>query len=339
MTRAEFADAIRKKYLENETLDTGQKFEVYDALFHTGSKLIEYFSSHDHIMISVSGGSDSDCIVHFVCTYFPEFIEKYRFVFVNTGLEYDATKRHLCDLEKRYGITIDRIRGKSVVTVVRKYGFPILSKFKATQINRWQKGSEYSKNIIFYDGVKSFNAMKFNKRQQELAVYLKENNIAVSAACCDYSKKKPIHTYIHTYSIDLNCTGERQAEGGQRAIAHKSCFEEKNNGVDKYMPLWWWSNSAKSTFKEVEGIRFSDCYEVYGMRRTGCCGCPFNLNIADELQTMYEYEPRLFKACMNVFGQSYELMDRFKCRRKRCLPDSFQMTLSGEAERLDEERA
>ena len=333
MNRPEFAAAIREKYMLNESLDTGQRFEVYDALFHTGSKLLEYFGSHEHICISVSGGSDSDCIVHLVCTYFPEFLDKCKFVFVNTGLEYDATKRHLCDLENRYGITIDRIRGQSVVSVVRKYGFPILSKFKATQINRWQKGSEYSKNIIFYDGVKSFNAMKFNKRQQDLAVYLKENNIAVSAACCDYSKKKPIHTYIHTYSIDLNVTRERQAEGGQRAIAHQSCFEEKNNGVDKYMPLWWWSNETKQTFKETEGIRYSDCYEVYGMKRTGCCGCPFNLNIADDLQAMFEYEPRLFKACMNVFGQAYELTDRFKCRRKKCLPDSFQLTLTGEIER------
>lgn len=318
MERWEYEPLLKEKY---------QDVEVFSEIARTFRKILEHIGSHERISISVSGGSDSDCIVHLICTYFPEYLDKCRFVFVNTGLEYDATKRHLCDLEKRYGITIDRIRGQSVVTAVRKYGFPILSKFKATQINRWQKGSEYSKNIIFYDGVKSFNAMKFNKRQQELAVYLKENNIAVSAACCDYSKKKPIHTYVHTYSIDLNVTGERKAEGGQRAISHKSCFEEKNNGVDKYMPLWWWSNETKRIFKETEGIHYSDCYEVYGMKRTGCCGCPFNMNIADDLQAMFEYEPRLFKACMNVFGKAYELTDRFNCRRKKCLPEFYQLAL------------
>lgn len=79
-------------------------------------------------------------------------------------------------------------------------------------------------------------------------------------------------------------------------------------------------------------IRFSDCYEVYGMKRTGCCGCPFNPNIADDLQAMYEYEPRLFKACMNVFGQAYELTDKFNCRRKKCLPDFYQLKMDcGEA--------
>ena len=333
MNRPEFAATIREKYMLNESLDTGQRFEVYDALFHTGSKLLEYFGSHEHISISVSGGSDSDCIVHLVCTYFPEFLDKCKFVFVNTGLEYDATKRHLCDLEKRYGIEIDKIRGRSVVTVVRKYGIPILSKIKSTFISDYVRGLPYAERVVFYDGVKSYNAMKFTENQRILARHIKENGIKVSSKCCTLSKKEPLHNYNIEHEIDLSVTGERQIEGGQRALIHKSCFEEHKNGEHTYMPLWWWSNETKQIFKETEGIRYSDCYEVYGMKRTGCCGCPFNLNIADDLQAMYEYEPRLFKACMNVFGRAYELTDRFNCRRKKCLPDSFQMTLTGEIER------
>ena len=96
------------------------------------------------------------------------------------------------------------------------------------------------------------------------------------------------------------------------------------------MPLWWWSDRVKFAYKVAEGIRYSDCYEVYGMKRTGCCGCPFNLNVADDLQRMHEYEPYLYAACMAVFGQSYELMDRFKCRRKKCMPESIQYTITGE---------
>lgn len=102
------------------------------------------------------------------------------------------------------------------------------------------------------------------------------------------------------------------------------------------MPLWWWTDEEKADFKAKEKIRYSDCYEVYGMKRTGCCGCPFNIDVADDLQIMYEHEPNLYKACLNVFGQSYELMDRFKCRRKKCMPDGFQMTLTGEIERSEQ---
>lgn len=327
MNRPEFAAAIREKYMLNEKLSESQRFETYDALFHTGTKLLEYFASHDRIQVSVSGGSDSDCIVHLICTYFPEFIEKCFFVFSNTGLEYEATKRHLTDLQNRYGITIDTVRGKSVVYVVKKYGIPILSKFKSYFIRLYINGSPSGEKIVMYDGIKSFHAMQFTENQKALAKYLKENEIKISEKCCDLSKKKPLKQYSKEKNIDLVCTGERQDEGGQRSIAHKSCFEEQKSGINKYMPLWWWSNEIKQIFKETEGIRYSDCYEVYGMKRTGCVGCPFNLNIADDLQIMFEFEPQLFKACMNVFGESYRLMDKFKCRRKKCLPECFQMTL------------
>lgn len=300
-------------------------------------KMKQYFREHERISISVSGGSDSDCIVHLVCKYFPEYLPKCRFVFVNTGLEYDATKRHLVDLEKRYGITIDRIRGKSVVSVVREYGVPMLSKMKSHMLGQYVSGKKWPVDYIFGDKIHTYNSFKFTKNQQELALYLKANSIAVSRECCTYSKKAPLIKFQQENGIDLVVTGERKAEGGQRAIIHKSCFEENNHGFDKYMPLFWWADETKADFKAAEGIRYSDCYEVYGMKRIGCVGCPFNLNVADELQAMYEYEPRLFKACMNVFGQAYELTDRFNCRRKKCLPNFMQMTLTGEIEKSEKE--
>ena len=151
MNRAEFQLTIREKYLQNGPGDYIQNLETYDALLHTGMKLLEHFGSHERISISVSGGSDSDCIVHLVCAYFPEFLDKCKFVFVNTGLEYDATKRHLRDLEQKYGITIDRIRGKSVVSVVREYGVPILSKIKAQRIDAYLRGTEWGKRYLMPD--------------------------------------------------------------------------------------------------------------------------------------------------------------------------------------------
>jgi hypothetical protein len=132
---------------------------------------------------------------------------------------------------------------------------------------------------------------------------------------------------MREHKIDLNITGERNAEGGQRRYIHKSCFEAGNHGIDKFMPLWWWSDGTKAAYKQAEGIRYSDCYEVYGMHRTGCVGCPFNFNIGRELITMKQYEPQLFKACMSVFGTAYELTDRFHCRAKPILAGLDQVTI------------
>lgn len=320
MRRFEYYSILKEMYPD---------IEAFSEIERTFRKIEEHIGSHEHICISVSGGSDSDCIVHLMCEYFPEYLEKCRFVFVNTGLEYDATKRHLCDLETRYGIRIDRIRGRSVVSVVREYGLPILSKTRSEDIYYYLRGKKWA-----YDRVESLQGRYgYTQGMREMIHYCRDNGIKISSRCCDKSKKDPLRKFFKENQIDLNVTGERKAEGGQRASTHKSCFESHADGMHKYMPLWWWSNTTKAAFKNAEGIRYSDCYEVYGMKRTGCCGCPFNPNIADDLQTMYEYEPRLFKASMNVFGQAYELTDRFKCRRRKCLPDSFQMTLTGEIER------
>lgn len=316
MKRYEYYMILQHKYTD---------INVFSEIERTCRKIEEHFETHNNILVSVSGGSDSDCIVHLICTYFPEYVEKCRFVFVNTGLEYAATKRHLCDLEKRYGITIDRIRGKSVVTVIREYGVPILNKSRSEDIYYYLRGAEWAINRI--DGGAMQKEYAYTKNMVNMIHYAKENGIKISNRCCLISKKRPLYKYMKKNCCDLNVTGERKAEGGQRAAKHKQCFEMHKNGQHKFMPVFWWSEMVKAAFKKVENIRYSDCYEVYGMKRTGCCGCPFNLNIADDLQAMREYEPRLFTACMNVFGASYELTDRFNCRRKKCLHDSFQMRL------------
>lgn len=291
------------------------------AIYETIVKMYQHFGNHDRILISVSGGSDSDCIIHLVCKYFPEYLHKCVFVWVDTGLEYEATKRHLQYIETKYDIKIEHIRGKSVVWAVKKYGMPILSKDKSQIIQDYMRGCPYAIKKINQSG-----RYGFTDQQKSLLRYIEENKVLISKKCCDVSKKKPLYEYMKANGIDLNVTGERYAEGGLRASSHKTCFECKPGKIDKYMPLWFWPDGVKTEFKHTEQIRFSDCYEIYGMKRTGCCGCPYNLNIGHDLQIMRQYEPKLYKACMSVFGQAYELTDRFNCRKRKCLPEKGVQT-------------
>lgn len=206
MTRTEYYFILKDKY---------QDVDTFSEIERTFRKVEEYFSQHERIAISVSGGSDSDCIIHLVCTYFPEYLDKCRFVFCNTGLEYDATKRHLDDIEEKYGITIDRVRGTSVVTSVRKYGVPILNKYKSNVIDAYQRGKQYAERYIFEDGAVRYHVMTFTEKQREMVRYATKNGIKISDKCCDISKKKPLHDYEKLHNIDLNITGERKAEGGE----------------------------------------------------------------------------------------------------------------------------
>lgn len=285
---------------------------------NTLGKFEYHLATHEHPFISVSGGSDSDVIVHMIATNFKEYLQKTMFCFVNTGLEYRATIRHLDYLEDRYGIHIERIRGVSVVNAVHQYGVPVLSKLYSQTVGGCQRGQKSQMKRL--ERTKAESKFAFSERQKMMAKYLIDNKIAVSDKCCNISKKKPIFQFYKVNHIDLNITGERMAEGGSRTTAHKDCFEpKKTHKWDKYMPLFFWDDETKQFYKEKEGIVYSDCYEVWGMKRTGCVGCPFNSRVGTELELIKQYEPNLYKACLNVFGKSYDVMDMFGVHRKPIL--------------------
>lgn len=63
---------------------------------------------YKNIMCSISGGSDSDVMLDII--HKVDIDKKVRYVWFDTGLEYEATKRHLKYLEKRYAIKIERER-------------------------------------------------------------------------------------------------------------------------------------------------------------------------------------------------------------------------------------
>ena len=56
----------------------------------------------------------------------------------------------------------------------------------------------------------------------------------------------------------------------------------------------------------------SRCYTEYGLRRTGCVGCPFSKHINEELEIIRVYEPNLYKAAVHIFGKSYEYTAKYR---------------------------
>ena len=62
-------------------------------------------------------------------------------------------------------------------------------------------------------------------------------------------------------------------------------------------------------------IKHSDAYAIYGLKRTGCAGCPFGQNFEQELDVIKNFEPKLDKGINNIFGRVYEwtrLYNEFK---------------------------
>lgn len=301
-------------------------------LTEIAEKVYTVVRDHENIMCSISGGWDSDTMADMIIRFGGK--EKTKFVFFNTGLEYEATLRHLDDLEKTYGIKIDK--RKPVMTVpasVKKYGVPFWSKYVSDMISRLQKhgfqweDEPYDVLLKRYPHCKAAlkwwcNEWKCEKpeldssfnirRNPGMKEFLMENppDVLISCECCNKAKKQVAHQAIRESGYDLSCVGVRKCEGGKRSTAITSCFD-RGAEIDVFRPLFWMTDAQKELYRETFGIVRSDCYEVWGMKRTGCVGCPFGKEFEEELKLAKMYEPKRYAMMIAVFGWSYEYTRKY----------------------------
>ena len=285
-----------------------------------------------NIACAISGGSDSDIMLDILTKLDDE--KKIQYVFFDTGIEYQATKKHLDDLEGKYQIKIERVKAiKPVPLACKQYGVPFMSKYISEMMSRLQKHGFKWEDEPFEVLLKKYpkckgalrwwcndngeNSSFSISRNKMLKEFIVENppDFAISSKCCDYAKKMPSTVWCEEHNISLLCLGVRKSEGGIRSTAYKSCFSnawETNKNHDEWRPLFWLKNEDKQQYKEFNEIQYSDCYEVYGLKRTGCFGCPFGSAFEEELKIIEQREPNLFLAANNIFGKSYEYMRKYR---------------------------
>lgn len=332
--------------------DAPHKFEAIKSII--AKRLIE----HPNAICSYSGGSDSDIMIHLIETVRDTFnLPPVHYCFFNTGLEMEATKRHVRETAERYGVTITEHRPKkNIVQATREYGVPFVSKIMSEGLEGVQtKGiplsiaDEYANaedkaakraelrerypkcesTINFLCGCNSAGEPRPNIQlvigsSDYMLDFIRENPIPfkVSNKCCTYCKKNIAHEVQKSY--DMVITGERRDEGGMRSVPRKDCttmcFTEAADGKYRLRPLYYVSDADKAWYKEQYGIRYSDAYEVYGLTRTGCCGCSISARATADLEKIRPYEPQLVKAAWAVFGDSYryrQQYNEYKAARRR----------------------
>ena len=99
------------------------------------------FDTHNKILVSYSGGSDSDIMLDLIQKVIKETNWKgeIKYVWFDTGIEYQATKDHIPFIENKYNIKIDKVRAKVPVPLgCKKFGLPFLSKYASQMISRLQ---------------------------------------------------------------------------------------------------------------------------------------------------------------------------------------------------------
>ena len=309
----------------NNLLSSIKNPTIGKALLTTYHKLNN--CGYKKVLCTISGGSDSDIILDLLTKCDNNKIVQY--FYFDTGLEYQATKEHIKYLQDKYNIVITTLKPKTPIPLaVKKYGQPFLSKMVSENIQRLQKhefkweNKPYEELVKDYPNCKSAlqwwcNSRKNNvllgiTRNKGLKEFMINNNpkFNVSNKCCKYAKKDILKDLLKQ-GYDLNISGIRKSEGGIRSTAYKSCFDNQDN-YDNYRPIFWFTDEDKIEYKKLFNVSNSKCYSVYGLKRTGCVGCPFGKNYKEELEIVKKYEPKLYKAVTNLFKDSYEYLNKYK---------------------------
>jgi len=323
--------------------EPAQKFQAIQSI------IVKRLKEHPNAICSYSGGSDSDIMIDLIERTRKTFdLPPIKYAFFNTGLEMKATKEHVKKTAEKYGVEITEYRPRvNIVTATRKEGLPFVSKIMSSGLNEWQKKQVPLSVADEYDQAEDKAAKRQELRERyphcesvinflcccnsageprpniQLVInsskYMRDfigeypPQFKISAKCCDYCKKQLAHSVQKDF--DMIITGERRDEGGMRSVPRKDntalCFTETADGRYRLRPLYYVSDTDKDWYKEYYKIRYSDAYEVYGLTRTGCCGCPISYKAVDDLELIRPYEPTLVKAAWNVFGDSYRYRQQY----------------------------
>ena len=326
-----------------------KKFQTIQAI------IAKHLTEHPNASCAYSGGSDSDIMIDLIERTRKMFnLPPIKYAFFNTGLEMKATKDHVKATAEKYGVEITEYRPKvNIIQATRQHGVPFVSKIMSMGLSEWQKkgvplsiADEYAaaedkeakrqelrERYPKCESVINFLCCCNSKGEPRPNIQLVINSsrymrdfigecppdFKISAKCCDYCKKQLAHRVQKSY--DMIITGERRDEGGMRSVPRKDntalCFTENSDGQYRFRPLYYVSDADKAWYKDYYGIRYSDAYEVYGLTRTGCCGCPISYKAVEDLEKIRPYEPQVVKAAWNIFGKSYEYRQKYNAYKAK----------------------
>lgn len=326
-----------------------KKFQTIQSI------IAKHLTEHPNAICSYSGGADSDIMIDLIERTRKLFnLPPIKYAFFNTGLEMQATKDHVKATAEKYGVEITEYRPKvNIVQATRQHGVPFVSKIMSMGLSEWQKkgvplsiADEYAaaedkeakrqelrERYPKCESVINFLCCCNSKGEPRPNIQLVINSsrymrdfigecppdFKISAKCCDYCKKQLAHRVQKGY--DMIITGERRDEGGMRSVPRKDntalCFTENSDGQYRFRPLYYVSDADKAWYKDYYGIRYSDAYEVYGLTRTGCCGCPISYKAVEDLEKIKPYEPQVVKAAWNIFGKSYEYRQKYNAYKAK----------------------
>ena len=108
-----------------------------------------------------------------------------------------------------------------------------------------------------------------------------------------------------------------RTENGGRTKAQCLRLDSKEE-LQSFQPLVAVTNEWEDWFIQEHHIKLCDLYyQPYSFERTGCKGCPFSLNLQNDLETMEKYFPAERKQCEFIWKPVYDEYRRIGYRLEK----------------------
>ena len=280
----------------------------------------ELYDLENNAYISFSGGKDSTVLSHLIDEALPN--NKIPRVYLNTGIEYKSIVAFV-ERERERDCRIQIIFSKqNIKTMLEVVGYPFKSKEHSQKVSYYQN-SGMGKTVLNYLGQgtkKDFlcpENLKYN--------FTPEFKIKVSDKCCRKLKKEIADKWAEQNKRQIKITGMRKEEGGLRT-SHNTCTVFDEGKLLKFHPLQPITDDFISWYIAERKIELCELYyPPFNFKRTGCKGCPFSLDLQEQLDLMSVLLPAEKKQCEIIWKPVYEEYRRIGYRlRKENQPSLFE---------------
>lgn len=259
----------------------------------------EKYDLENNAYLSFSGGKDSTILHHLLDMALPR--NNIPRVYIDTGIEYNAIRKFVMKLAEKDNRFVIIKPSKPIKQTLEKYGYPFKSKEHSLKVGEWQKGSRSPSIVRYRSGQGSFAC------PSHLLYQYDDFKLKLSNKCCYKLKKEPIRRWEKENNRAIDITGMRKEEGGQRANIKGCILTDKEGRLKKFHPLLVVSDDWEDWFTKREGIELCELYyPPFNFKRTGCKGCPFALDLQEQLSIMEIYLPQERKQCEIIWKPVYD---------------------------------
>lgn len=202
---------------------------------------------------------------------------------------------------------------------LEKYGYPFKSKEHSAVVGSYQNGNKEGQWVTRYLTRGGMHGCPPKFMYQ----FTDECTLKISDKCCDKMKKEPLHKWQKENNKTVAIIGIMASEGGRRSSA--KCLVFTDDKLKSFQPLSPMTKEWEDWFIETYNIEICEIYKPpYNFDRTGCKGCPFAMNIQNELDTLEHFFPEERKQCEFIWKPVYDEYRRLNYRLKQNCQLSFE---------------